>query len=65
MATICGSLVAKATPVSCSLISWFRREETTAWPPAVMICERLQNDVDVVLAAMSARLLISPKRALR
>ena len=62
---ICGSLSAKSTPVFCTLISWFRHEETTAWPPAVMICEILQNDVDVVLAAMSARLLISPKRALR
>jgi hypothetical protein len=46
---ICGSLVAKATPVSCSLISQFRREETTAWPPAEMIfdCGSLQDDVDV------------------
>jgi hypothetical protein len=30
--TICGILVAKATPVSCSLISQFLREETAAWP---------------------------------
>jgi hypothetical protein len=37
------------------LISWFRREETTAWPPAVMICEILQNDVDVLLAACDVR----------
>ena len=53
--TICGSLRAKSTPVSCSLISRFRREETTAWPSAVMICGSLQNDVDVLLAACDVR----------
>jgi hypothetical protein len=53
--TICGSLVAKATPVSCSSISQFRREETTAWPSTVMIWASLQNDADVLLAASDVR----------
>ena len=53
--TICGSLSAKSTPVSCSLISRFSREETMAWPPAMMICGSLQNDVDVLLAARDVR----------
>jgi hypothetical protein len=42
-------------PVSCSLISQVRREETTAWPSAVMIWPNLQNDGDVLLLPSDVR----------